>query len=100
MISKNYKKVAIIEVNKPIQNNGPRLHLIPLDISLNFNPKRVILIFDLDNVVYPENKNRSMLGRYGEGYIESVSSKRINLWYKADNPNSGGTTLQRIIAIG
>lgn len=104
MLKENYKKIATINLNKEIgiEVNPGQLMDVSVDISLNFNPSIVILVFNSStNIIYPLNNNNSNkveTTRY-IGYITSVSSKNIKFKYGKQSKYTISTILQTIIAI-
>lgn len=104
MLKENYKKIATINLNKNIGINidPGQLMDVSVDISLNFNPSIVILVFNNStNIIYPLNNNNSnkVTTESYVGYIVSVSNKNIKFKYGRQSKYITSTILQTIIAI-
>lgn len=93
MISKNYKKIAIIDVNKDIQTkNNYNYNPYDIDLNLSFTPKRVFIdmvyvlngtpnnnTFCLDSELFYEEGKIFQTGFITNFYIENISSNKITI---------------------
>ena len=109
MISKNYKKVAIVDKNVPLTSNESWKEF-SIDLNLNFKPSRVICRLENNNhydtrssidstMDYSADYAGNGIGSNADyyAYITQVSQNGFKLFVK--NRRSNSPSLKQVIAI-